>query len=302
VVAGSPGMVPDGARPSSYILLITDGEPNCAVPETATEPAYTVGEIGKAAMMGYKTFVIGFGQLPATAQNAMNMMAEAGGAPCTSTSCGTKKYYAAESDAALNAAIDAISLQIVGEVGGLCDDSCYANACPNAGEVCVQGQCEPNPCGAITCPEGDFCYTDGSSAGVCIHACPGPCPRGQTCVMGNCQADPCATASCVAGQVCVNGACVTDPCGTKSCDSHYLCLNGECVDDPCQYITCPPLTACQAGTGQCVGMAMNTTGGTTGTVRATSGCSYGGWGAKGPALAPLALFILALLSRRRRRV
>jgi hypothetical protein len=300
-VAMDPAMM--AADPGAYILLITDGEPNCPDPSSASDPAYTVSQIQAAATAGIKTFVIGFGQLPSADQAAMNMMADAGGEPCMATSCGTKHFYSAESDTALNDAIDAISQVIIGEFGGQCDDSCYANGCPNAGDICVQGMCAPNPCATVadTCPPGQFCYTDGTSAGTCIMACPRPCPTGQVCNMGVCMTDPCATASCVMGQVCVNGACVTDPCAALSCDSHYICKNGMCVDDPCLYITCPPGALCQGGTGQCVGSGMDqTTGGTTSGNRASHGCDLGGAG-KVPALAPLFfLFILALFGRRRR--
>jgi MYXO-CTERM domain-containing protein len=261
-----------------------------------------VSQIKMAADKGIKTFVIGFGALPAEAQSAMNMMADAGGEPCMATSCAGKKYYSAESDTALNDAIDAVSQQIVGEVGGLCDDSCYANACPNVGDVCVQGKCSVNPCAGVTCAMGEYCYTDGTSAGVCIKACPGPCPTGQSCVMGSCKTDPCATASCVTGQVCVNGACVSDPCGTQSCDSHYICKDGKCVDDPCLYVTCPGGTLCQPGTGQCMGMMSSTTGGTTGTVRGGhGGCSLDGMDGA-PALAPLLVLVMLGALQRRRRI
>jgi MYXO-CTERM domain-containing protein len=301
--ANDPALAADGSgRPASYIMLITDGEPNCPDPSTATEPAYTVSQIAAAAAAGVKTFVIGFGQLPSADQKAMNDMADAGGEPCMSTACGTKHYFSADSDTALNDAIDAVSQQIVGEVGGLCDDSCYANPCPTAGDVCVQGRCTTNPCADLngTCAPGDFCYTDGTSAGVCIHSCPGPCPKGQTCQMGSCQPDPCATSSCVVGNVCIHGACVPDPCAAKSCDSHYLCKDGQCVDDPCQYITCPSSTTCQAGTGQCVGTA-TTTGGNQVVSRA-HGCNFASTADGYPLLAPLAVLIMLALRQRRRRI
>jgi Mg-chelatase subunit ChlD len=301
--ANDPSMANDGSRPASYILLITDGEPNCPDPDTAMEPAYTVSEIQKAADMGIKTFVIGFGQLPSSAQKAMNMMADAGGEPCMTTSCGTKHFYSAESDTALNDAIDAVSQQIVGEVGGQCDDSCYANPCPNPSDVCVQAKCVRNPCATLdgTCAPGEYCYTDGTSPGVCIHACPGPCPKGQSCVMGTCQVDPCATASCVIGNVCVNGACVADPCAAKSCDSHYICIDGQCADDACHYVTCPANTGCLAGTGQCIGTApLN--GSTTGGRGSGKACSYGDAGGGFPALAPLFVLIMLALRERRRRI
>ncbi len=302
-VAADPNMASSDGSPGSYIMLITDGEPNCPDPDTATDPAYTVAQIGAAATAGIKTFVIGFGALPSADQAAMNMMADAGGEPCMTTACGSKHFFAAESDTALDAAIDAISQTIIGEIGGQCDDSCYANACPTAGNVCVQGKCAANPCAGVTCPDGQYCYTDGMTPGACIPACANQCPTGQTCESGICKVDPCATASCVMGQVCVNGGCVTDPCGALSCDSHYICKDGQCIDDPCLYVTCPMNTLCQPGTGQCHGngKASASTGTTTSSNLASTCCSYGALGVGAPALMPLlVLLMLALLGRRRR--
>jgi Mg-chelatase subunit ChlD len=286
----------DASRPGSYIILITDGEPNCPDPTTAKEPAYTVSQIQAASDAGVKTFVIGFGQLPAADQSAMNMMAQAGGEPCTT--CGSKKFYAAESDTQLNDAIDAISQQIVGEVGGLCDDSCYANPCPDPADICVQSQCKRNPCSGVSCPSGQYCYTDGNSQPVCTKACAGACPLGQSCQQGSCVVDPCATASCVMGQVCQNGACVTDPCSKMGCDSHYICKNGMCVDDPCRFVTCPQGMLCAPGTGQCAGTGPGGTGANHGRA-STGGCALGGADVAPPLLAPL--FVLGLISLRQRR-
>src|SRR5262249_20287824 len=70
----------------SFILLITDGEPNCA-DGAASEPDYTVSQIKAAADAKVRTFVIGFGALPTADQMAMNQMADAGGVPCTDMTC-----------------------------------------------------------------------------------------------------------------------------------------------------------------------------------------------------------------------
>jgi hypothetical protein len=197
-------------------------------------------------------------------QTVMNNMAAAGGEPCMGTACGGRKFYAAEDEASLNAAIDAITQQIVGEFGGGCDDSCYTNGCPNAGDVCVQGECKPNPCATVTtCAPGDYCLTDGTTPGVCAHACNTPCPQGTSCQVGQCQPDPCATASCPMGQACEGGACVPNKCGDTGCEPGLLCQSGQCVDDPCRYVTCPDPTnyQCVSGTGACVSRGLTGTGG-----------------------------------------
>src|SRR5262249_3176663 len=157
-----------------------------------SEPAYTVNQIKAAAMMGIKTFVIGFGQLPAMSQTKMELMADAGGVPCDGASCAGKHYYAADSAEALNEALDTISMALTGEIGnGQCDDSCYSNGCP-AGQVCVGGMCKDDPCLNITtCAAGDYCFTDGTSPGMCVGACLSECADGQICDRGVCRADPC---------------------------------------------------------------------------------------------------------------
>jgi MYXO-CTERM domain-containing protein len=215
--------------------------------------------------------------------------------PCTDATCNGKRFYAAESDTALSAAFDSIFASIVGEFNSLCDDSCYANGCP-AGEICVQAACKTDPCASLDglCAPGDYCFTDGNSAGVCSHVCP-ICPTGQSCVNGVCTPDPCATASCVKGQMCQNGACVNDPCAKVSCDQNYLCKNGQCVDDPCHFITCPANSTCIAGTGQCMGSAAVPSGGKS-AARA-HGCAFtDGGGVAAPAL--LLIFLLLALRRR----
>jgi hypothetical protein len=315
-VAADPAMH-DASRPGSYILLITDGEPNCGTscttPGTTTnvssEPQYSACEVAvaAAATSPIKTFVIGFGALPTADQMAMDLMADAGQEPCMGSNCNGHKYYAADSAQALNDAIDAISQQISGEFGGVCDDSCYSNGCQNAGEICVAGMCKSDPCANVTtCAPGDYCYTDGNSPGTCVHACPMPCASGEVCTpQGTCQTDPCATISCPQGQVCHAGNCVNDSCNTgmnaKPCDPGLLCLEGSCVDDPCRYVTCPTSTMCVTGTGACA--ATLTSGGGTGGghQRGGKGCDFGLGGSSSAGVIALCLLAVALALRARRR-
>jgi hypothetical protein len=313
-VAADPAMH-DAARPGSYILLITDGEPLCGA-NGLDDPAYTVSEIKAAATASQpvKTFVIGFGALPTADQMAMDQMAAAGGEPCSGPKCNGHQFYAADSADALNAAIDAITQQITGEFGGTCDDSCYANGCPSAGQICVMGACKTDPCATLrsTCAPGDYCFTDGTSPGTCVHACNQTCPSGQVCTpSGMCQADPCATASCPAGQVCRAGQCIADQCktsgGDAGCDPGLVCYQGKCIDDPCRYVQCPSGTACVMGTGACGGTG-GTGGGTGGTGggggprdRSGGGCELGGHAPAAGLVGMLLVAVGLLLVLRRRR-
>ncbi len=292
----------DDNRPGSYIVLVTDGEPNCPgkVGTESSDPAYTVGAIKRAAQKGVKTFVIGFGALPASGKAAMNLMATAGQVPCTGATCNGQQYYSAESDASLQAAIDSIVGQIVGEFGGLCDDSCYANGCPNAGEICVQGKCKADPCASLrqTCAASDYCFTDGNSPGSCTPTCPASCPTGQTCGLNGCATDPCAGITCDASQFCKNGTCVASSC--KTCDANLFCIDGVCKDDPCRYVQCPTGSKCTSQKGTCVQTTSDGNG--SGHGRNGGGCHFAsGEHADQAVLLIGALLLLAVVLVRGRR-
>ncbi len=296
----------DATRPGSYIILLTDGEPNCG-DNSLDDPDYTIKVVGDVAAKGIKTFVIGFGALPTDAATTMDSMAVNSTVPCTDTSCGGHKFYAAEDQAGLDAVIEAISQKIAGEFGGTCDDSCYANGCPNDGEACVQGTCKPNPCANFTtCAPGSYCYWDGvSSEGTCKKSCKTPCGASQICNNGTCTDDPCATLSCDSGQTCSNGACVNDKCASEGCPPGLLCIGGSCKDDACRYVTCPTGTTCKNGTGQCIAPGTGTGGsghGGSGHGRASvGGCVAGASGALDVFGLMIAAGLGALLLRRRQR-
>jgi hypothetical protein len=107
-----------------FLLLATDGLPNCPAgcasmgqPSTvcvqtdnSTEDAAAEEAVAMAASQGFKTFVIGIGNV-ATAQNTLNLMALAGGEAQTGAAT---SYYAATDEAALEAALNSI----VGKIGG----------------------------------------------------------------------------------------------------------------------------------------------------------------------------------------
>jgi len=305
---GMSQMSMPGHPAGGYIILITDGQPNCNSGD-GTLPTFTVGEIGKALMMKIPTFAVGFGKLAGSDASNLDMMAKAGGKPCTGTACNGHSYYVGDSATTLNMAIDAISQQISGEFGGACDDSCYSNGCMNAGDICVNAMCKPDPCLNIgsTCAPGDYCFTDGSSTGTCARACTQPCPAGQVCsLQGQCVTDPCATASCSTGQTCRNGSCVTDTCNqavnpsAMPCPPGQLCYQGQCTDDPCRYVTCPDGSSCVSGTGACAA-STGGSGPSGGRDRgASTGCTFGG-GDVASATA-LLLVAVALMLRARRRL
>lgn len=97
------GVTSPGTR---YVLLATDGEPNCGDPADDEAPTVTesIAAIEALGTDGINTFVLGFGGSINTHPDVLQAMADAGG---------TGDYYAANSPEELAAALGAIA----GEVG-----------------------------------------------------------------------------------------------------------------------------------------------------------------------------------------
>ncbi len=64
-------------------------------------------------------------------------------------------------------------------------------------EVCVDGECVPDPCGGIECAPGLVC-----SEGLCGEDACAEVECEARCVEGACAPDPCADAHCPPGQAC----------------------------------------------------------------------------------------------------
>jgi MYXO-CTERM domain-containing protein len=264
-----------------FIVLITDGDPNCNTGDLSGMATYTVSEIQHAASLNppIHTFVIGFDGSGGVNPDNLNKMANAGGEPipgCQGTQ-GSPCYYSAQNAQQFLNAVDMIVGQlIVGGVNG-CDDSCFAvgNACAQ-GQACLfagteaacfpegcfatpcpQGQvcgligqtptCRPDQCAGVVCPSGQYC-----KQGVCTALCP-TCAAGQVCTDGLCTPDFCANAQCAMGQVCdpSNGDCVENMCLGRMpiCLPQLQCdpVTGQCADDPCRLLVCPSGAVCRRG-------------------------------------------------------
>ncbi|HEY2729605.1 MAG TPA: vWA domain-containing protein [Polyangia bacterium] len=93
-----------------YILLATDGEPNCApgMAADADDTAGAVQAVMDSATAGIPVFVVGVGNV-ATAQATLDMMAVAGGRPQSAT---TPKYYPVANTADLVSVLTKIGGQI----------------------------------------------------------------------------------------------------------------------------------------------------------------------------------------------
>jgi hypothetical protein len=88
---------------SKYILLTTDGEPNCGGGAQAS-----VASIQAAAAAGFHTFVVGIATAGTNADTTLNQMAMAGGEP----RMGATKYYPASVRDELSAALTQITGQV----------------------------------------------------------------------------------------------------------------------------------------------------------------------------------------------
>jgi hypothetical protein len=88
-----------------FILLATDGQPNCATATTLNtdDSAGTQQAVADALTMGIPTFVVGIGNT--NAASTLNQVAIAGGRPQTG---GTTSYYQVNDATALGSALGAI--------------------------------------------------------------------------------------------------------------------------------------------------------------------------------------------------
>lgn len=309
-ISSLAGMAPlkDPAR-GQYILLLTDGRPECANGSENVTKTVAALQAAARATPPIKTFVVGFGMLDATSQAAMNQMADAGGVPSGDP---TYHYYQAGDAASLDAALGKILVTISGELGSaMCDDSCYSVGCPVAGEKCIGRMCQKDPCAGVSCAAGQYCYTDGTSAGSCVPVCPTACAAGTYCDRGQCVTAPCG-APCGPGKLCNEATklCEVDPqCATLTpkCVAPRGCIAGKCVDDPCasSLISCPAGATCTPWKGTCQSDGSNQPpiddpGGTV----ATSGCScdlaHTHKESMGTAVLAALGLVTALHSRRRR--
>lgn len=101
-----------------YILLATDGEPNCPQDGTAEPLDHTVAQIDAALAAGFPTYVLGVDTTEDTAVSNLNEMAVAGGTPRPPSSVNPlaaeePKFYLASTQAELEAAFRTIT----GEIG-----------------------------------------------------------------------------------------------------------------------------------------------------------------------------------------
>ncbi|MBS2026534.1 MAG: VWA domain-containing protein [Deltaproteobacteria bacterium] len=233
----------------AYILLITDGMPNCngslngssctctvsggacdpnqggtnldCLDDTDTEDASAA-----AYAAGYPVYVVGFGDASTAGNNktVLDGIASNGG---------TGHAYSANNQSQLDTQLNTI----VGSVG-----SCCMN-------ICVQGQTNCDPNGNVTqcvlLPSG--CLGWGT---------PSSCGSGTTCSNGSCQSctGTCAPGSTQCGFFGDLETCVADANGCTDWTSDFCPSGSTCSGDSCQ--SCA--STCTAGETQCQGDTLYT--------------------------------------------
>ncbi len=206
-----------------YVLLITDGSENCnANPVSAVATLYGAG---------IKTFVVGFGSGVNSTQ--LNSMAQAGGTALS----GSTKYYQANNQSQLSAALKAIAGQV----------NCCGNGKLDAGEACDTAIASGAPGACPTwCNDKNVCTKDTLTGSKCTAKCTyalitqpahgdGCCPPGATSKTDNDCKIVCGNGLLEAGETCdpgiVSGA---GKCPTVAdCDDKNACTKDLLAGSAC---------------------------------------------------------------------
>jgi hypothetical protein len=98
------------AKGGRYVLLATDGMPNCGKTVDTDTSNETLAEVQKLAAAGTKVFVVGFGSIVAANPGLLDRLAQAGGAPNPK---GPRKFYAATNEKELKDALFTIAGGII---------------------------------------------------------------------------------------------------------------------------------------------------------------------------------------------
>ncbi|MFL5318828.1 MAG: vWA domain-containing protein [Myxococcaceae bacterium] len=271
----------------AYVLLITDGLPNCdmsldANTCQATTPGCANNSCGlgskdclddsqtRAAAQrllaaGYKVYVVGFGTQVTSGNNkaVLDGIAQAGG---------TGSSYAVNNQSSLTNALNQIGYNAT----TCCKDVCTQGAamCTASGQV---QSCQMDTTLGCTNWVTNSCPTRSSCTGGACQSCTDQCTLNSARCVGNttetCVAGPVGCTvwkqgqSCSSGTTCSNGncgSCVECQAGEKRCAA-----NGteECLSDPTtgcthwQGASCAPGTIC--GEGSCMSCTGTCTAGMT---------------------------------------
>lgn len=97
-----------------YLLLATDGEPDCVgtTKDSSGGDTAAITAVGNALAAGFPTFVVGIATTKTSANTELNMLAQAGGEGVPSSNPLASHYYLANDATTLQSALQAITGQI----------------------------------------------------------------------------------------------------------------------------------------------------------------------------------------------
>jgi hypothetical protein len=152
-----------------FLILLTDGIETC-VPEDLSDSA-PINAVRAATDAGYTTYVVGFGSL--VRRNTLREMARAGGSERERLVSDQESLVATFNEIIMSATTEQCDLldnDCDGRIdeGIECETPCYPELqdCPctgsfecNQGEICVEGNCAPEPC-QIRCDQNYICRNE----------------------------------------------------------------------------------------------------------------------------------------------
>jgi hypothetical protein len=204
-----------------YVLLITDGMPNCTTSPTSD----TLSAARALKNAGIKVYVVGFGNA-VTSGNNKALLDE------VALEGGTNSSYSVTNRAELAQALALIA----GNASNCCRDVCTDGATQCSG-VGAKQTCRMDPVVGCTNWVKESCASMTACSGGACQACPNVCTSGAK----RCTAT--GTETCVAG-----------PTGCTSWSSSPACAYGEL----CSAGVCGSCRACTSGSSRCTATGVET--------------------------------------------
>lgn len=274
-------LVANNAIKPSYVLLVTDGLPNCnasldvnaatctcTVPRVAGNPncntARCLDDVGTRAAAadllaaGYPVYVVGFGAEVSADNNVavLNAMAQAGG---------TTQAYITDNATGLYTKLRTI----IDGVNNCCQDACISGATQCAPSETARAVCQMGPDGCLvwateSCSTGTTCNQLSGTCNSCTTTCTAgatQCLDGttvRTCVANSQGCTSWQDTACARGSSCASGSCMacnnTCNLGTSRCTaggSETCVADAQGCTSWSNAVACRSGQACNQATGTC---------------------------------------------------